>query len=620
MNPASSSALSSLSRRLLRQVLLVAGGASLLFGLLFLMLYRDQLERERAATSEQINRLLRVALENAMLKRDVPGLREIIGRLGEQPGIRDVMILEPEGEVRFASDVANLGRRLPELVRSAQPGVTTSRFVVSAGRGEVLRSLNPVPNQAPCVGCHGPIASHPVNGVLVVDYDAGAIRHEAYRSAALFALAGGAVLALTLFVLWRSLKGRVIEPLRSLDHAAQSLAAGDLTVRVPLTAADEPGRVAASFNRMADRLVAQIDLAERQQHFLQELLDGLPDGVRVIRQSDLRILAVNRAYCAQIGVDEASALGQHCYRSSHGRDAPCPATLLVCPAVELQTPGQSLKCRHHHRRGEGNEFPVEIHAVLVERQGQTGPERLIVESTSDLSQLARVSQEQRLSELGLLAAGIAHEIHNPLGSMRLAVEGLLRSVRAGNGDPGRISGYLEMMDAEIDRCTGVTRRLLLLSRLPQQQAQVISLAPAVADTLALLEFDAHSHSIVQHLELAREELRVLADDSDLRMVVLNLVQNAHHAMPQGGELRVRTGVDGERAFVEVRDTGQGIPADDLARIFDPFFSRRADGEAGTGLGLTICKSIVERYGGDIQVRSGVGAGAVFRILLPLAKE
>ena len=81
---------------MLRQVLLVAGGASLLFGLLFLALYRDQLERERAATSEQINRLLRVALENAMLKRDVPGLREMVERMGKLPGIREVRILAPD--------------------------------------------------------------------------------------------------------------------------------------------------------------------------------------------------------------------------------------------------------------------------------------------------------------------------------------------------------------------------------------------------------------------------------------------------------------------------------------------------------------------------------------------
>jgi signal transduction histidine kinase len=258
--------------------------------------------------------------------------------------------------------------------------------------------------------------------------------------------------------------------------------------------------------------------------------------------------------------------------------------------------------------------------VVVELPGRDGLERLIVESTSALSAVARHSQEQRLSELGLLAAGIAHEIHNPLGSMRLAVDGLLRNLRSGAADQARIASYLEMMNAEIDRCTGVTQRLLLLSRLPQQQAQIVALNPAVSDTIQLLEFDAQSHRIVQAVDLDPGAPRVLADDSDLRMVVLNLVQNAHHAMPGGGQLHVLTRIDGERAVLEVTDTGKGIPAEEIGRIFDPFFSRRADGEGGTGLGLTICKSIIERYAGSIEVSSRVGHGAVFRVFFPLVKN
>ena len=603
----------SLSRGILRHVLLVAGGASLLFGLLFFALYRDQLERERAAASVEINHLLRVALENAMLKRDVPGLREIVERMGALPAIGEVMILDPGGQVRFASRPERLGSQLPELVRRERPGVPESRFV-DGDQGEVLRSINPVPNQTACIGCHGPLEKSPINGILVVDYRADTLRQQAWRSATLFAAAGATVLALTLWAVWRLLRRRVIEPLAVLDGAARELAGGNLAVRVPALGSDETGRLAAGFNRMADHLADHIAALEREQRYLQEILDGLPDGVRVIRQSDLKVIAVNHAWCLQHGAKAADVIGVPCHQASHGRDAPCPPTMVVCPAVDLHSPGQTLKCRHHHLAAGGRQFPVEVHAALIERGG----ERLIIECSSDLSAVARLSQEQRLSELGLLAAGIAHEIHNPLGSMRLAVDGLLRAVRSGSADTGRIAGYLEMMNAEIDRCTGVTQRLLLLSRLPQQQAQVVALNPAVADTLALLEFDARSRGVVQSLELAPGEPRVLADDSDLRMVVLNLAQNAHHAMPGGGRLEVRTRVERGNAIIEVVDDGRGIADSDRERIFDPFFSHRADGEGGTGLGLTICKSIVENYGGTITVVSAPGRGATFRVTLPLA--
>lgn len=605
----------SLSRRILRQVLLVAGGASLLFGILFLGLYRDQLERERAATSEQVNRLLRVALENAMLKRDVPGLRDIVRQLGQQPGISGVMILAPQGEVRFASADSQLGRMLPELISGTKPGVPVSHFVDVEGKGEVLRSVNPVPNQQPCIGCHGAIDRHPVNGVLVVDYDARTIRQAAYRSAALFTAAGIAVLGLTLWSVWRLLRRRVIDPLGRLDAAANALAAGDLTSRAPVGEDDEPGRLATSFNRMADRLAEQIGRSERQQRYLQQLLDGLPDGVRVIRQRDFQVLAANTAYCRQLGVTQAQVVGEACHRSSHARETPCAPTMVVCPVHELQREGQAVKCRHHHRSSDGRELPVEVHAVRLDNDG----EALIVESIIDLSQAVRHSQEQRLSELGLLAAGIAHEIHNPLGSMRLAVDGLLRGLRNGQDDPARLTGYLEMMSAEIDRCTGITQRLLLLSRPPQQTPQIVDLNRAVGDTVSLLDFDARSHGIVQRLDLDAADPGVLADDSDLRMLVLNLVQNAHHAMPRGGELTVRTRGAETEAVIEVIDQGCGIPEEMLGRIFDPFYSHRADGEGGTGLGLTICKSIVERYGGHIDVVSRDGKGATFRVTLPVAK-
>ncbi len=610
----------SLSRRMLRQVLLVAGGASLLFAVLFFGLYRDQLERERAATSAQINRLLRVALENAMLKRDVPGLRDIVQRMGQQPGVVGVMILEPGGEVRFASPTERLGQRLPQLLGGETNGVPTTSFIGDVGGREVLRSVNPVPNQTPCIGCHGPLEQHPVNGVLVVDYDAGSLREQAYRSAGLFAAAGIAVLALTLGAVWYALRRRVIDPLATLDRAAIALAGGELETRVPAAGDDETGRLAENFNRMAERLAGQIRHSERQQRFLQELLDGMPDGVRVIRRSDYRVLAVNAAYCRQQGTTAEQAVGQPCYRSSHGRDAPCVATMVVCPVAELSEAGQSVKCRHRHRSLDGRDVPVEVHAVLLNSGDGSAAEQVIVESIIDLSQVVRHSQEQRLSELGLLAAGIAHEIHNPLGSMRLAVDGLLRALRNGGADQERLAGYLEMMSGEIDRCTGVTQRLLMLSRLPQQQAQAVPLNAAVSDTVTLLDFDARSHGIVQTLELDSGEPRVLADDSDLRMLVLNLVQNAHHAMPNGGQLLVRTALAGEQAVIEVIDQGCGIPEEAQARIFDPFYSHRADGERGTGLGLTICKSIVERYGGTIAVSSVAGAGTTFRVQLARVSE
>ncbi len=609
-----------LSHRLLRSVLLAAGGASLLLGMLFLGLYRQQLEHERAETSLHLNRMLQVTWENAMMKRDVDGLRDIVAKLGTLPGIRDVLILAPSGEVRFASDALKLGRQMPGVAQATTAGKPVSRFENLEAGGEVLRSINPVPNRAPCTPCHGAVAKNPVNGVLVIDYDAAPIRDSARQSAALFLLAGSAVLGLTLATLWLALRRHVIRPLADLDAATRALAKGDLSERALVTRDDEIGHAADSLNRMAEHLEAYMALVRVHEAWLQEILDGLPDGVRVIRVADKKVVLANRAFCQQTGRPLEAILDHPCHRSSHGRADPCAATLVICPLVELQEVGATLKANHHHQQAEGGRFPAEVSAVLVEIDRGKGGERYIVESVRDLGQAVRVSHEQRLSELGLLAAGIAHEIHNPLGSVRLGVQGLAREIREARITPEQIAEYMGLIDQEIDNCIGVTRRLLLLARPPSNSLQVVVLGEALTDTLRLLEFDAQGRNIRQHCEVAAEQLRVLADEAEIRMIFLNLVQNAHHAMPDGGTLSARVGEAGGQALIEIADTGIGMDPEHVARIFDPFFSRRADGVAGTGLGLTIVKNFVERMAGEIRVESVPGSGTRFLIRLPLAES
>jgi signal transduction histidine kinase len=609
-----------LSHRLLRGVLLAAGGASLLLGVLFLGLYRQQLENERAEASLHLNRMLQVTWENAMLKRDVEGLRDIVGKLGTLPGIRDVLILAPSGEVRFASDAAKLGRQMADVAQATTAGKPLSRFENLEAGGEVLRSINPVPNRAPCTPCHGAVDKHPVNGVLVIDYDAAPIRGSARRSAALFLLAGSAVLGLTLATLWLALRRHVIRPLAELDAATRSLATGDLSVRAVVTRDDEIGRAADSFNRMAGRLETQMALVRAHEAWLQEILDGLPDGVRVIRVADKKVVLANRAFCQQTGRPLEEILDHPCHSSSHDRVEPCVATLVICPLVELREVGATLKASHHHQRAGGGQFPAEVNAVLVEIDRDGGAERYIVESVRDLGQAVMVSHEQRLSELGLLAAGIAHEIHNPLGSVRLGVQGLAREIREARITPEQIAEYMGLIDQEIDNCIAVTRRLLLLARPPSNSLQLVVLGEAMTDTLRLLEFDAQGRNIRQQIEVAATPLRVLADEAEIRMIFLNLIQNAHHAMPQGGTLTARISEADGQALIEIADTGIGMDPEHVARIFDPFFSRRADGVAGTGLGLTIVKNFVERMAGEIRVESAPGGGTRFLIRLPLAES
>ena len=582
--------------------------SSLLFLVLFLALYRAELAAERTAAAEQVNQLLQTSLENAMLKRDLEGLRLIVDRLGQQPGIDAVYITNPAGEIRFSSDPSLLGG-----LQAADPAQLTpfTSFTETAQGREILRSVNPVANQAQCKECHGPMEQRPINGVLYVDYDAAPIRHKAQMTTLLLMGAGATIVLLNLAGGWWFIQRFVINPVDKLTLTSQALAQGDLSKRAHPQGNDELAQLGHSFNRMADQLQERIDESEHQSGFLQSLLDAIPDGVRVI-SPDYRVVMANQAYRRQLGLHDADGVGDTCYRISHQSDHPCAGTLITCPVQEIGMHGKPVKALHRHHDIDGKAIDVEISAAPLVAMLEGKHQTLIVESIRDLSKEIKYSHEQKLSELGKLATGIAHEIHNPLASVRLALDSLRSGVT--DVDP-EIMEYLELVDHEVDQCVKFTERLLRLGMQPSEAPELVELTPVVEDTLGLVRWDAEQRKIVM-TSVLEPGLRALASDSELRMVMLNLIQNAFHAMPQGGELEVSSRLAVPWIEITVCDTGMGIQPERLPRIFDPFYSRRADGAKGTGLGLSIVRTIVEGYGGRIEVRSEPGHGSRFIVLLP----
>lgn len=588
-----------------------AGGllaSSLLFLILFLALYRAELSAERASTAEQVNQLLQTSLENAMLKRDLEGLRVIVERLGQQPGVDAVFITNPAGEIRFASDPSLLGRSQPTDPNSRQ---SFTRFTETAQGSEILRSVNPVANRAACKECHGPADQRPINGVLYVDYDAGPIRHKAQMTTLLLMGAGAIIVLLNLAGGWWFIRRFVIHPVDRLTSTSQALAQGDLSQRAQPKGNDELAQLGHAFNRMADQLQERIDESEQQRGFLQSLIDAIPDGVRVI-SPDYRVVMTNQAYRTQLRLQDSDGVGDTCHRISHQSDHPCPATLVTCPVQEIARHAAPVKALHRHHDSDGRASDVEIYAAPLSAFFEGERQTLVVESIRDLTKQIKYSHEQKLSELGKLATGVAHEIHNPLASVRLALDSLRRGVSDADSE---ITDYLELVDHEVDKCVKFTERLLRLGMSPSEMPELVEIAPVVDDTLGLLRWEAEQRHIVVNSQL-EPGLRVLASDSELRMVMLNLIQNAFHAMPEGGELRVSSRLDAPWVEIAVRDTGIGIETERLSRIFDPFYSRRADGASGTGLGLSIVRTIVEGYGGRIEVQSEAGRGSTFIVRLP----
>lgn len=221
----------------------------------------------------------------------------------------------------------------------------------------------------------------------------------------------------------------------------------------------------------------------------------------------------------------------------------------------------------------------------------------------------QMMETEKLASLGQLSAGVAHEINNPLGGMKLCFNNLMSL----DMDEAKKEQHVAVINSGFDRIQKTVKSLLDFSKNTALQIEPASLNRIVEDVLTLATFAVSRKKILVKKELAADVPNLPVDANKLEQVLLNLIMNAVHAMQEGGTLTVRTGCDADVCILTVSDTGAGIPDGVLPKIFDPFFSTKGVGE-GTGLGLTVSKSIVERHGGEIAVETS-GAGTTFTVRL-----
>jgi len=236
---------------------------------------------------------------------------------------------------------------------------------------------------------------------------------------------------------------------------------------------------------------------------------------------------------------------------------------------------------------------------------------ILFQDLTELRQMeAAVRRSDRLAVVGGLAAGLAHEIRNPLASMCGSIEML-------GGSPHLDEKERRLMHvvlSEAERLEALVRDFLSFARPASPELTALPGARAVAETVDLFRPQAAGRGIELQTS-ADESLLVRADARQFRQVLWNLLGNAADATPSGGLVRVRLARHGSHALLEVADSGEGIAPEDLGRIFDPFFTTK---ERGTGLGLAVVHRIVEAHGGELSVRSEPGKGSTFRVALPLA--
>jgi two-component system, NtrC family, sensor kinase len=394
------------------------------------------------------------------------------------------------------------------------------------------------------------------------------------------------------------------KPRRGEAGGAEPLSSEDMSL---LSAVAAQAAIALENGRLYRQLRTKADELERMRQFSENILESLNDGLAVLDRNG-RVVRWNRQMEELHGSRHENAVGRALADLFDPevvallRQAPDGAAYYKIPVVTRHQPPRRLL--------------VNIGMTpLRDAHAEVAGTIVIIEDISSRVQLEEQLQiSEKMASIGLLAAGVAHEVNTPLTGISSFTQMLLDG--ASPEDPK--TAVLEKIERQTFRAAKIVNGLLNLARPAQVDSGPCDINTVINDVLSLLEHQFRNGSIQVRKELAPASPLVQGVEHKLQQVFLNLFLNARDAMPKGGWLTIVTRQQRGSALIEVADTGSGIPAEQLSRIYDPFFTTKAIGK-GTGLGLSITYGIVQEHGGTISCDSQVGQGTRFTIQLPLAE-
>jgi two-component system sensor histidine kinase AtoS len=425
---------------------------------------------------------------------------------------------------------------------------------------------------------------------------------------------------------------RIARPVRQLAEGAKAISRGEMLQRIEPSGFDEISALAVSFNHMAAQLFEQRRALEDAHHELRRRFDELEDVKRYtenilasltngIVTVDLegRVVTLNTAAEMLTGFFVGEVTGRYC-TELFAQTPEIGEMLMETLASRVPVPGASLVLK----RRSGASLPVEVSTAPL--KGAEGKDLGVVAVLRDLTLVreleGQLRRSDRLAALGSLAAGLAHEIKNPLTSVLT----FSRHVARRFDDAHFRERFQRVVPRELERINGILERLLELARPAPATFTRIPLAPLVDRAVDLFANAIETAQVQVTRDYARDLPPVAVDEESVYRAVINVVGNALDAMPNGGRLGLRLAWAGSaegfrsprpasrQIVLEVSDTGVGIRGEDADRLFNPFFTTK---ERGTGLGLAVTHKIIEDHGGTIDFHSVPGAGTTFRIVLPL---
>ena len=333
----------------------------------------------------------------------------------------------------------------------------------------------------------------------------------------------------------------------------------------------------------------------------------------IVMAANHRVLDINETLARKLGMHRKDAIGRYCYEILHHESAPCSGKDHPCPLVETVETGKPFRVTHVHLDRGSRELFYSISCYpLVDNGEVVGAIEVARDITKDIDIQKVMMQQDKMASIGRLAAGVAHEINNPLTT--ILTSAMLIQEDTDPEDPNYQE--LQTIADEALRCRKIVSSLLDFARQSRPVKKQHNLNEVVKESVVLTRKQAAFKDVTLEQQLAKDLPATNMDKDQLEQALINLILNAIEVTDHGGKVTISTKFVPETDTIklEVCDTGEGISEENMARIFDPFFTTK---ESGTGLGLAITHGIIEQHGGTIEVKSKLGQGTNFTVEFPL---
>jgi len=558
---------------------------------------------------DSLNELRESLMAKAVLVKEISGtdpdywrsveFRESLPRLESESGVR-ITIVDANGVVAADSEqdpsVMENHRLRPEIAEARTSGIGVSTRFSNTVKKQMMYLAVPIND-----------SSGTLIGFARVAIPLTAVEHRLRDLAGMITLwvAIGTVLAMILGFIFAS---RVTLRLTNINEVVQQITSGNLDSRVRSISSDEVGELGNSINKMAEDLAERLEAISNERMKLHKVLSGMVEGVVAVNNDDT-IIHMNSVAGKLLSIDTSTAIGKRIWEATRVREVSDIIAKARNDAGEIT--GSLIQ------RTGPNDSTIELIASPMKAgDGRVTGAVLVLHDVTELRRLESIRRD--------FVANAAHELQTPLTAIRGMVETILDDESM---DAAQQRKFLARIGAQTVRLSEIVGDLLMLSKL-ESDGQGIQLRPVdicrtVRDAIVPFAQKADAKHISLESEIPSEPIIVDGDDEALQQVAVNLLDNAVKYTPEGGKIRIRAHIENGYAIIEVQDTGIGIEAAHLQRIFERFYrvdKGRSRELGGTGLGLSIVRHIARTLGGDVSVESTPGVGSTFRVRIPLSGE